>query len=511
VIDKLYGWFDDRLNISGSGRKFLNKIFPDHWSFMLGEIALYSFVVLVATGIFLTLYFIPSQHEIIYHGRYRPLAGVKVSEAYASTINLSFAVRTGLLMRQIHHWAANIFVGSIVVHLCRVFFTGAFRKPRELNWIVGVNLLILAILNGFLGYSLPDDLVSGTGIRIGFSILESVPLVGTYLAFFLWGGNYPGTEIIPRFFILHVLVLPAIIAVLIGVHLGLLVKQKHTQFRGTGATETNVVGNPMWPGFVAKTQGFLFLVAGVAVALGAFVQINPIWLYGPYKPHQVSYAVQPDWYMGWLDGALRVMPNWETNFPGHMIPNAFYPGVLLPGVTFTVLMVWPMLEARLRHDRLEHHLLEEPRYNPLRTAIGAAVLAFYFVLFAASSTDVLANYLAVSLNAVLVSFRYATVIVPIIVFPVTYKICHELQHQPRVMKTKRHNIVVRSPEGGYSTVEVKPRPGDERVHLPPLPVDAMVLVPPPGSEGKETVGAAAGGNGARGRQGILRIPRTYRG
>jgi ubiquinol-cytochrome c reductase cytochrome b subunit len=513
VIDSLYRWVDDRLNISGGSRKLLNKIFPDHWSFMLGEIALYSFVILVVTGIFLTLYFVPSQQQVIYNGVYAPLRGQHVSEAYASTINITFQVRCGLLMRQMHHWAANIFVGSIVVHMCRIFFTGGFRRPREFNWIIGVNLLILAIFNGFLGYSLPDDLVSGTGIRIAFSILESVPLVGSYLATFLFGGNYPGTSIIPRFFIIHVLILPAIIAVLIGAHLGLLVKQKHTQFRGNGATEKNVVGAPMWPTFIAKTQGFLFLVAGVTAVLGAVVQINPIWQYGPYVPYKVSYAVQPDWYMGWLDGALRLMPSWEIVFPGHMIPNAFFPGVLLPGITFTVLMLWPMIEAKVRGDTAEHHLLEEPRNNAWRTSIGAAVLSFYFVLFGASATDVLANYLEVSLNTVLVTFRYLVVIVPAVVGPVTYKICLELQHQHRPSKTKRHNIVIRSEEGGYSTIEVAPRPGDERPHLEPIPVDAMVLVDDDGqpiAAGRVAAGVGTGGNGNGSGRGIFRIPRQYR-
>ena len=224
MIDALYGWFDNRLNLSGSGRKALNKIFPDHWSFMLGEIALYSFVILLATGVFLSLYFIPSSADTVYTGSYIPLDGMHMSQAFASTVDLSFSVRCGLLMRQMHHWSANIFVGSIVVHMCRVFFTGGYRRPREINWIIGVNLLILAIFNGFPGYSLPDDLVSGTGIRISFSILESLPLVGSYLATFLFGGQFPGSAIIPRFFIIHVLILPAIIAGLLGAHLFLLVR-----------------------------------------------------------------------------------------------------------------------------------------------------------------------------------------------------------------------------------------------------------------------------------------------
>src|SRR5665213_958051 len=326
MIEGLWNWIDNRLAISRGGRHMLNKIFPDHWSFMIGEIALYSLVVLLATGVFLTLYFVPSEHQVIYSGPVLSLRGLHVSEAFESTVNMSFVVRGGLLMRQMHHWSANIFVGSIVVHMLRVFFTGGFRRPREMNWMVGTTLMILAIFNGFLGYSLPDDLVSGTGIRIAFSILESVPLVGSYLATFLFGGAFPGNGvIIPRFFILHVLILPLVILGLLGAHLGMLVRHKHTQFPGPGRREDNVVGTPMFPGFIAKTTGFLFLVTGITALLGAFVQINPIWLYGAYVPFHVSYAVQPDWYMGWLDGALRVMPSWELHLPGHMIPNVFFP------------------------------------------------------------------------------------------------------------------------------------------------------------------------------------------
>ena len=303
MIDALFNWFDERLGISGSGRKMLNKIFPDHWSFLIGEIALYSFIVLLGTGVFLTLYFVPSSKDVIYEGSYAPLRGQPVSEAFASTLNLSFAVRGGLLMRQMHHWAANIFVGSIVVHMLRIFFTGAFRKPRELNWIVGSTLLILAIFNGFLGYSLPDDLVSGTGIRISFSIVESIPLIGSYAAFFLFGGNFPGNAIIPRFFILHVLILPAVIVGLLSAHLGMLVRQKHTQFPGHAATRPATSWVPhCGPHSLAKTTGFMCLTVAVTGVLSAFFQINPVWLYGPYVPYKVSYAVQPDWYMGWLDG-----------------------------------------------------------------------------------------------------------------------------------------------------------------------------------------------------------------
>ncbi len=500
AVERLYGWVDDRFAISRGGRHLLDKIFPDHWSFMLGEIALYSFIILVVTGIFLTLYFVPSEHDIVYHGIYGPLRGQTVSEAYASTVDLSLSVRDGLLMRQMHHWAANIFVGSIVVHMLRVFFTGAFRRPREINWMIGATMLILAIFNGFLGYSLPDDLISGTGIRIAYSILESIPFVGTYLAYFLFGGSYPGTAIIPRFYILHVLILPLVIIALLGAHLGILVRHRHSQFPGRGAREDNVVGSPLWPSFAAKTGGFFFLIAGVTALLGALVQINPIWLYGQYYPYKVSYAVQPDWYMGWLDGALRVMPSWEINLPGHMVPTIFFPAVLLPGITFGLIYAWPLIEARLTGDHAEHHLLDRPRDKPLRTAIGVATFAFYFVLFGASATDVLANYLTVSLNVVLWAFRIACIAVPIIAFPVTYKICKEIQAAPGAGSRKRHNIVVRSAEGGYDVVPSDEYPGyiEREPDLEPVPVEDVDVVGAMESGHEETP------------EGVYRIPRVYR-
>ncbi|MCL4422031.1 MAG: ubiquinol-cytochrome c reductase cytochrome b subunit [Actinobacteria bacterium] len=501
AVDRSLNWIDDRLGVSKAGRTFMDKIFPDHWSFMLGEIALYSFVVLVATGIFLTLYYIPSSKEVIYHGSYLPLKGRKMSEAYLSTVNLSLKVRFGLVMRQAHHWAADVFVGAIAVHMCRVFFTGAFRRPRELNWAVGVTLLTLAIVNGFIGYSLPGDLISGTGLRIMFSIILSIPLIGTYLAFFLFGGNYPGNGIIiPRLFIIHVLIVPAIIAALIGAHLFLLVRQKHTQFAGPGRREDNVVGSPMWPNFMLKTTGFQAMVAAVLLGLGAFAQINPIWQFGPYVPYKVSYAVQPDWYMAWLDGALRIMPSWEFAGFGHTIPlEVTLPAVVLPGLTFGLFYAWPFLEARFTGDYLPHHILDRPRDRPRRTGLGAGILAFYFVLFGASSTDVLANYLHVSLNAVLWSFRVLVFVVPVIVGFLAYEISKELAALPDSGKRKRAMIVERTPQGEYLAEPAEPRPGDGTEELEPEPVPVHMPVAElvgSGSLGDET-GTEAGPAGVR--------------
>ncbi|MGH9018210.1 MAG: cytochrome bc1 complex cytochrome b subunit [Acidimicrobiales bacterium] len=489
-------WLDDRLGLAKGGRTMLDKIFPDHWSFLLGEIALYSFVILLATGVFLSLYFVPSATQVVYHGAYLPLRGVKMSAAYASSLDLSFGVRSGLVIRQMHHWAADVFVGAIAVHMARIFFTGAFRKPRELNWIVGVTLLMLAIIEGFLGYSLPDDLVSGTGIRIAYSIIESIPIVGSYLATFVFGGQFPGTGvIIPRFFILHVLIIPVIIGALIAAHLGMLVRQKHTQFPGPGRTENNVVGTPMYPGFILKTTGFLFMVAGVLWALGGLVQINPIWQFGPYEPTKISYAVQPDWYMGWLDGALRIMPSWEFAGFGHTIPfEIFLPAVLFPGLTFNLFYLWPFIEAKVTGNRDTHNLLERPRDRPLHTAVGATGLAFYFMLFAASSTDVLANFTQISLNTVLWFFRFAIFVVPLIVGAVTWSICREMSGLHGIGKRKRAVVVTRSQAGEYATEASPPRPGDGHAELQPEPVPAFIEPEP------EPVAA---GDGA----GVRRVPR----
>jgi ubiquinol-cytochrome c reductase cytochrome b subunit len=470
---------DDRIGVAKGGRVFLDKIFPDHWSFMLGEISLYSFVVLIATGIFLALYYVPSATQVMYQGSYAPLHHQMVSEAYNSTVRISFDVRGGLLIRQMHHWAADIFTGSIIVHMARIFFTGAFRKPRELNYTIGIIMLIIAIFEGYIGYSLPDDLISGTGLRIGYSIVESIPLVGRYVASFLWGGTFPGNAVLPRFYIIHVLIFPLILFALIGAHLTLLVRQKHTQFPGEGRTEHNVVGSPMFPTFMAKTTGFLFMVAAASALLGAFAQINPIWQFGSYLPYKISYAVQPDWYMGWTDGALRIMPSWEFTAFGHTIPlEVFLPALIFPGLVFNIALLWPALERKMTGDNSLHNLLDRPRDRPKRTAAGAAFFALLFTLFGASSTDVLANYFHLSLNFVLWSFRILTIAVPIVVAFVTYRICLEMQGAHGIGKRKRAVIVHRSAQGEYSTTESDPRPDDVRTELHPEPVPARIDIEP---------------------------------
>lgn len=425
--DRLARWFDDRLGVAKISRGALQKIFPNHWSFLLGEIALYSFVVLLVTGVFLTFFYDASTNPTTYQGTYGPLQGVQVSQAYASGLDLSFDVRAGLVMRQMHHWAALVFVAAIIVHLARVFFTGAFRRPREINWVIGLTLMLLAIVNGFAGYSLLDDQLSGTGIRIAYSVMIAVPLVGPWLASILFGGGFPGDDIIPRLFIIHVLIVPAAIVVLLTAHLTILVRHKHTHFAGRGARNDNVVGERLWPTYAFKAGGLFFFVAGVLAALAGFVQINPIWIYGPFQPENVSSASQPDWYMGWLEGALRLMPDWETRLGWFTIPNPFFGGVLLPGITFGLLYAWPWLEARITKDHREHHVLDRPRDRPMRTALGVATLVFYTILGLTGADDVIAVALGVSLNAILNTYRVLLIVVPPISAVVAFRLCKELQ------------------------------------------------------------------------------------
>jgi ubiquinol-cytochrome c reductase cytochrome b subunit len=387
-----------------------------------------------------------------------------MSAAYASTLDISFSVRAGLVMRQMHHWAALVFIAAIVLHLCRVFFTGAFRRPRELNWIVGVTLLLLSIANGFFGYSLLDDLLSGTGVRVAYSISLSIPVIGTWLTFLFFGGEFPATQFLTRFFVLHTLLLPALIVGLLGAHLAILWRQKHTQFPKEGRSERTITGSRLWPTYALRSTALFFLVAGVLAGLGGLAQINPVWLYGPYDPAKAAAATagsQPDWYVGWLDGALRVMPAWEIRAFNHTIANPFFPGMLLPGLTFGLLYLWPFIERRFSRRRdgpqdaeRPHHLLDRPRDRPLRTAIGAGALAFYAVLFFAGGNDVLASLTEIAPERITTIFRVALFAVPAAVFLVTRGVCRNLQATGvHPLDEPRGGHVVRTPAGGYEVVE----------------------------------------------------------
>jgi ubiquinol-cytochrome c reductase cytochrome b subunit len=460
-------YLDDRVSSNKFLKKNLNKLFPEHWSFMLGEIALYSFIVILLTGVYLTFFFKPSMTEVIYNGAYAPLNGIKMSEAYASTLDISFEVRGGLLMRQIHHWAALLFVAAVSVHLLRVFFTGAFRKPRELNWVIGVVLLTMAFGAGFTGYSLPDDLLSGTGLRIIEGILLSIPIIGTWASGLVFGGEFPGTEFIPRIYTMHVLLIPGLILGLVTAHLMMVWYQKHTQFPGPGRTEDNVVGYRLFPIYTAKAGGFFFIVFGVLALLGGLVTINPIWAFGPYRPDNVTAGSQPDWYIGWLEGALRAMPNWETVIAGYTLSwNVLIPSVVIPGIVFTAMGVYPWIERWATKDTATHNLLERPRDNPSRTGLGVMALTFYLILFLNGGNDVIATTFDLSINQITWVTRIALFVVPPLMFVLTKRICLNLQRRDR--EALLH---------GYETGRIRVTPEGEffEVHAP-LPAEEAAII-----------------------------------
>jgi ubiquinol-cytochrome c reductase cytochrome b subunit len=463
------GWLDDRLG-AAKGVSFLaKKVFPDHWSFMLGEIAMYSMIVCLLTGAFLTFWFIPSASPVVYDGSYVPLQGVTMSDAYRSTLGISFDIRGGLLIRQIHHWAALVFIVAVFVHMARVFFTGAFRKPREINWVFGTILSMLACIEGFAGYSLPDDLLSGTGIRAMNGFVQSIPVIGSYTSYFIFGGAFPGEAIIPRLYSAHVLLIPAILVGLFTAHILLVFLHKHTQFPGPGRTNNNVVGYPLMPVYIAKAGGFFFIVFGVIALISAVVTINPIWAYGPYDPSPITAGSQPDWYMGFADGALRLLPGFlEFQTFGFTWSMNIFPGsILLLPIMWGIIGAYPFVEAWVTGDKREHHLLDRPRNNPTRTAIGVAGITMYVVLFFAAGNDLMAIKLHLSINDITQALRVLFFIGPPIAFWITKRICLSLQRADRqkVLHGRETGTIWRYADGRF-----------EEIHAPLTPEERWVLV-----------------------------------
>jgi ubiquinol-cytochrome c reductase cytochrome b subunit len=441
MVRRAVRFVDERSGAAPFIKKTLRYLFPDHWSFLLGEVALYAFVVLVGTGVFLTFYFDPSLGETVYHGAYGPLRGLRMSEAYQSVVDISFQVKAGLLMRQTHHWAANVFVAAMVIHLTRVFFTGAFRKPRELTWLIGLTMLFASLLEGYLGYSMVDDLLSGMGLAIGYGVATSLPLIGGNLALGIWGAPYPGDHAFEtRMFIAHVLILPVLIGVLITVHLALVASRHHTQFRRKPEvqSERRLLGVPTFPGQAPRSLGLLSAVAGVLFLLGGLVQINPIWQWGPYEIGQATNGAQPDWYLGWLIGALRLMPGFDVTIGRYtLVPNPFWGGALFPLIVLLVLAVFPWAERRLTGDHRVHNVLDRPRDAPGRTAFGAAFFTWVALVFWAGAADRIYLFLNWSYTTQIWVYRVLVVAAPIVVFVVVRRMCRELQHADRVEEVQR--------------------------------------------------------------------------
>jgi quinol---cytochrome-c reductase cytochrome b subunit len=446
-------WVDERVGAGRTARRALHYVFPEHWSFLLGEVALYSFVFLLLSGTFLAFFFSPdiASHEI-YRGPIRELIGSEVTPAYRSVLELSSTVPGGLLMRQAHHWAADVFIAAMVMHLLRVFFTGAFRTPREVIWVLGVLLLGAGIFEGFAGYSLPDDLMSGMGLAIAYGVALSLPLIGGEVGSVAWGGQYPGDgSIESRLFIAHVFVVPAVMAALIGLHLVLVARNHHTQFPGPGRREGNTVGNPMWPAYALRSMALGLLVAALLVALGGLVQINPIWQWGAYEINRSTNGAQPDWYLGWLIGGLRLVPSFDVRIGSlTIVPNPFWAGALFPMIVFSVAAAYPFVERRLSRDRARHHLLDRPRDHPWRTAFGLSFLSWVTLIFFAGSADRAFLALGFSYEGQVRVYRWLVLVLPPVVFLATRAVCAQLRRSGvRPLRGGPPVVVRRRPDGAY--------------------------------------------------------------
>jgi ubiquinol-cytochrome c reductase cytochrome b subunit len=437
IVPRVVRWLDDRLGTNAGARYLLSKIYPDHWSFYLGEFALYFFVVLVGTGIWLTFAFDPSAQG-----------------AYASVLALADRAHPiGYVIRQVHHWAAVCFVAAILIHMGRIFFTGAFRRPREINWMIGFSMLALASFTGFTGYSLPNDLLSGTGVRISQSIALSIPFIGTWAASIFNGGDsYPGPLLFPHLYTLHVYFLPVTLGALIGLHLTLLIYQKHTQFE---RDPKHVVGRRFWPDYALRTIAALGATLAVLALLATFFEINPVGDYGPYRPWVVMNGAVPDWYAAFLEGALRLGPATEFRIGGHPIPPVFWPGLVLPSVAFLFLLLWPFIEARLTGDRAAHDVLERTVQVPLRVGVGAALIFEGLLLTFAAGDDQTAATLHVRLDTLVWLYRIALLLGPFAVGLLAARIAYEMRARVTADAVPPPDTVllVRNAHGGYEEEE----------------------------------------------------------
>ncbi|HEY3523337.1 MAG TPA: ubiquinol-cytochrome c reductase cytochrome b subunit [Candidatus Limnocylindrales bacterium] len=452
-LERVAHWIDERTGVAQLSRTVLHKAFPDDWTFLLGEVALFCFVILLLTGTFLTFFYTPDSRPTTYNGPYPALQGTEMSAAFASVMRLSFEVKAGLLMRQIHHWTALVFLGSIAVHLARVFFTGAFRKPREINWMIGVGLLLFALAEGITGYSLPDDLLSGTGLQIIYGAAIGIPFIGPWVASLIFGGEFPTLDLISRLFVFHVMLLPWLLIGGIGTHVLLVFVQKHTQYKRPGRTNDNVVGLPFWPSQVFRSVGLFFLVAAVIAGFAGLVQINPVWAYGPYLPYTASSPAQPDWYVGWLEGLLRIGPAIEPTVLGVTIPAPFVPGVVVPGVLVTILLLWPFIEARITGDHREHNLLDWPWETPIRTATGAAGIVIFLVAMLSGGNDVIALLLSINVEALTGAFRVLFFVGPVVTWVLVYLLAQNRRRRAHAVVRRAGVAVRRTPSGGFEEVE----------------------------------------------------------
>jgi ubiquinol-cytochrome c reductase cytochrome b subunit len=406
----------------------------DRWTAVFGRIAAYSLAVAAVTGVLLLPFFHPSMATVAYHGSYRKLDGVPMSRAYRSVLATSFDVRGGLLIRQVHHWSADLFVAAICLRLLRVFFRGRFSGRALPDWLIWVALLPLGMLAAYTGTILPDDRLSGGSLSVITGVLLSVPVIGTHLVFWIFGGAPPGHQIIGRDYWVHILILPALASALLL-----------ASFRPPLRWPRRLRLDPLLP-----------FTCAVLVLLSAIAQINPVWLIGPYQPGSISAGAVPDWYMGFLDGPLRIMPAWELSIGGHPLAlGVLIPGLILPALFFTCLASYPMADRRIAGGRPPGGLLPPtPADVANRTAVGVAGITFYGLLWAAAANDQIAYHLQIPLYTVTWIFRVLVLAGPALAFVLTRVICHALADLRREeeLHGRGSGRIMMNAHGGYEEI-----------------------------------------------------------
>ncbi|WP_223624076.1 cytochrome b N-terminal domain-containing protein [Microbacterium sp. EST19A] len=440
---------------------------PLHWTNLFGVVSLAALVVLFITGIFLMFVYVPSSEQMRYAGTYPPLVGIEMSQAYASTLAISFEIPGGLLMRHAHHWAGLLLPAALILQMLVSFFTGAFRRPRRAGWVLLFLVFVMALAAGWSGYALPDDLLSGTGLRIVEGIVLGIPFIGTTLSSLLFGGEFPG-RIIENLYPLHILVFPAALVLFLVLRIRSSLRHRAPQFAGPGRTEQNVVGIHLFPQMAARAGGLFLIVCGLLVAISSTVTIAPIWAYGPSSPGDASAGSQPDWYTGFLDGALRLVPpGWEVEWLGRTWTFAVLVPLAVVGLFLLLIVAYPFLEAWITRDTREHHLLDRPRNAPGRTGIGVAAMVFYCALWGAASADLIATHFSIGLETTIHFFQAAVIAGPVLAFILTRRIAIALQRKDR-------HILLH----GYETGRIVRLPGGEyvEVHAPLTPHERWRLI-----------------------------------
>jgi cytochrome b-561 len=426
VFDRLVDWLDDRLGLTDS-RAALGKAFPVADSFLLGEIALFNFLVLVLTGLFLGFFYEPSTAEVTYQGSVLRYQDETVPEAFASVLRITYDIPYGMFVRRMHHWAAHLFVAAIALHMLRVFFTGAYRNPREPNWLVGTTLAALSMFASYTGYALPFDEFATTATGIGHSIARSVPIVGDALAGVVFGGTFPSGATIPRLYFLHVLVLPTAIALLIGLHLAILVRQKHTELprqREIAGPEpvdrdddSVLVGLPAVPNQAAISIVVCCLLLAVLSLLAGLLPVHNVAAYGPNDPTSTPSPIMPDWFLMWGYGFLKLVPSWlQVELFGITISTEFIGGALLPGLVFGLVLLWPFVDTVPEPV----HFTADPLDRPWQTAAGIAGVVFVMVASVAGMDVFVADLLGTTTAALTPALAGLLVFGPLLAGAGTY-------------------------------------------------------------------------------------------